>query len=80
MRIKNKYIILPVVSLTAARVALIVGKKATQRKNIAGTKYVVKLPVNVQTIPNEFASLQAYNHNNILVEIRKPEWTSDELI
>jgi len=71
---------LPVQSLTAPRLAKIVGEKATQRKNLAGTKYVVKLPANVQTIPNEFGAMKAYNHDKILIEMRKPEWTPEEFI
>ena len=78
MRIKNKYIILPIAALTSGRMALLVGKKTEQRKNIAGTKYVVKLPVSVQTIPGEFSAYNAYNHDDILAEMRKPEWTGDD--
>ena len=80
MRIRNKYIILPIADLTTARLVLIVGKKATQRKNLAGTKYVVKLPVDVQIIPNIFNSYTIYNHSEILIEMRKSEWTPDNII
>lgn len=74
MSIVNKYFIIPVADLTEAREALIVGDEAIQRKNVAETNHVVKLPVETQVTPDEFTGYTEYDHGEICVEMLKAAW------
>jgi len=79
MEILNKYFILslPEPALSAILSHCVEGSN-TVRKNKAGTKSVVKLPVNSE-IPNILKSKTKYNHSEILTELSKPEWINNEL-
>lgn len=55
---------------------IIVGTLETQRKNNTNNKIVIKLPVgdiNNHAVLNSFTE---YTHEQILVELQKPEWSN----
>ena len=48
----------------------------TLRSNNNKTKHIVKLPVNSK-IPVILQNKVYYNHDEILIELKNPEWISD---
>ena len=56
-----------------------VGTAESQRKSFDGAKTVVKLPVGAD-IPNVLKNKKVYNHEQILLEMAKPEWSSPDVI
>jgi len=78
--IQNKYFIisLPEPALNAI-LTHIVGTAESQRKSLDGKRTVVKLPVGA-SIPAVLQNKTAYNHDQILLEMAKPEWSSPDII
>lgn len=48
----------------------------TVRKSLDGTKAVFKLPLGA-TKPASFNAFTEYTHSEVLIELAKPEWTSN---
>ena len=49
--------------------------EATLRKTLDGTKAILKFDGRKPTV---FNGMTTYNHSQILTELAKPEWTSDD--
>lgn len=79
--IQNKYYIL---SLPEPAINNIfkdcVGSIETQRKSVNGNKYVVKTPENTSIKPQSLNNFQAYTHEEILIELAKPEWQNKNIL
>ena len=51
----------------------------TVRSNNDKTKHIVKLPVNSE-IPVLLQNKTPYNHDEISIELSKPEWVSKDIV
>ena len=73
--ITNKYYIVDLSDIHLEHILeCTVGSIATARKSLDETKIVVKLPYDNDNIPECCSHLQYYTHEEILVEMQKPEW------
>lgn len=75
MAISNKFFIVPVADISKYQ-SYIKEDIPDLRKSLDETLYVMKLPFNQVTIPDAFSGLTVYNHNKILKEMDKLEWTN----
>lgn len=68
---ENIYFIIPTIDFENYKDYII--ENTPSRFNIALTNTIIKLPVNA-AIPEEMSNLTHYTHEEILVELEKPEW------
>ena len=69
----NDYYIIPIGLLNNTLLDHVVQSKESARKNLAGTKCLVKTYHGVKNHP-ALAAHKKYSHEEILVEVPKPEW------
>ena len=73
--IQNKYYILSLPEPALNNILKdCVGSIETQRKSLDGKKCVMKTSENVSMKPKSLNNFQAYTHEEILIELAKPEW------
>jgi hypothetical protein len=75
----NRYFILPFPNVNSAIWDIIVELPETLRTNNIGNKCIVKLHSGDTSRHQMLNGFKEYSHSEILVEILKPEWNTQEI-
>ena len=79
MKVKNKFFFINTNDTNLeAIVDYCVENMITLRPNLATTRYVIKLPIGAQK-PSLMQHLTKMNHNRVIKELAKPEWTLNNI-
>ena len=79
MHIKNRYFIIDLPNPNMLQIYdIVVGDTTTQRTSLDGTKIMVKLPEGDDTNYGILQNATEYTHEEIIIELAKPEWSKQE--
>ena len=75
VNMENRYFIANVPNPNMSQIYdIVIGTEASQRFSLDGKKVVVKLPLGDNTNYGVLQNATEYTHENILIEMEKPEW------
>lgn len=73
----NRYFIIDLtIENMMAMIGKIVGNFQDQRTSLDNTKLLIKLAIGDENNYTELAPYQEYTHEEILIELQKPEWSN----